>query len=72
MRKGEKRVKTNIGVGTSVTVMVRDIYEKIRESKIIRMRKELVDLYYLAHIASVLVFSRFWWLLPLFIMVYIQ
>ena len=72
MRKGEKRVKTNIGVGTSVTVMVRDIYEKIRESKIIRMRKELVDLYYLAHIASVLLFSRFWWLLPLLIMVYIQ
>ena len=61
----------NIGVGISVTVKVREIDEKIREGKIRRMRKEMFVLYYLAHIASVLVLSLFWWLVPIFSMVYI-
>ena len=38
----EKRDKAKIGVGTSVTVKVGEIDEKIREGKSRRMRKELV------------------------------
>ena len=57
-------------MGTSVTVKVGEIDEKIREGKSRRMRKDLVGLYYLAHIASVLILSQFWWLVPVFSMVY--
>ena len=42
-RNDENWYKTKIGVGTSVTVNVRERYEKIREVKIIRMIKELVS-----------------------------
>ena len=42
---------TNIRVGNSVTVKFGEINEKIREGKTRSMRKELVGLYYLAHIA---------------------
>ena len=59
-----------LGVGTSVKVMVREINEKIREVKIRRTRKELAELYYLSQIASVLVLSHFWWLVPVLYMVY--
>ena len=41
-RKEEKWDKTKIGVGTSVTVKVGEIDEKIREGESRRMRKELV------------------------------
>ena len=58
-RKEAKRDKTKIGVRTSVTVKIRDIDEKTRDGKTRRMRKELVGLYYLAHIYSVLVLSHF-------------
>ena len=68
--KEAKGNKTKIGVGNSVTVKVRDIDEKIREGKIRRMRKELVGFYYLAHIASVLLFYNFWWLVIVLSMVY--
>ena len=70
-RKGVKQDKTKIAVGTSVTVKFGDINEKIREGKNRRMRKELFGFYYLAHIAYVLVLSQFWWLVPVFSMVYI-
>ena len=60
-----------IGVGSSVTVKVGEIDEKIREGKGIRMRKELVGLYYLAHIDSVLVLYHFLWLVPVLSMLYI-
>ena len=69
MRKEAKRDKTKIGVGTSVTVKVGEIDEKIREVKSRRIRKELVGLY-LTHISSVLIISHFWWLVPVFSMVY--
>ena len=59
-RKEEKQDKTKIGVGTSLTVKVGDIDDKIREGKSRRMRKDMVGLYYLAHIVSVLVLSQFW------------
>ena len=42
MTKEENWDKTKTGVGTSVTVKVGDIYEKIREGNSISMRKELV------------------------------
>ena len=58
-RKEAKRDKTKIRVGTSVTVKVGEIDEMIREVKIRSMRKELVGVYYLAHIASVLVLYHF-------------
>ena len=70
-RKGVKRDKTKIAVGTSVTVKFGDINEKIREGKNRRMRKELFGFYSLAHIAYVLVLSQFWCLVPVFSMVYI-
>ena len=38
--------------------------------KNIRMRKELVGLYCLSHIASVLAISQFWWLVLVFYMIY--
>ena len=41
-RKEEKRNNTKIGVGTSVTVKVREIGEKVGEGEIRRTRKELV------------------------------
>ena len=44
-----------------MTVKVLEINEKIREVKIRSMRKDLVGLYYLAHIASVLIIYHFWW-----------
>ena len=69
-RKEENRDKTRIVVGTSVSVKVKEINEKIREGKIRSMRKELVGLYYLAHINSVLICSNVWWLVPVFYMVY--
>ena len=69
-RKETKREKTNIGVGTSNTVKVGNIDEKIREGQSRGMRKDLVGLYYLAHIASFLVLSQFWWLVPVFSIVY--
>ena len=59
-----------MGVGNSVTVKVGDINDNIREEKSIRMRKDLVGLYYLAHVAFVLVLYQFWWLVPIFSMVY--
>ena len=65
----KKRDKTNIRVGTSVTVKVGDIDEKIRDGKSRRTRKELVGC--LAHITYVLDLSQFWWLVPDFSMVYI-
>ena len=55
-----RKDKTKIGVGTYVTVKVGEIDEKIREGKSRRMRKDLVGLYYLSRISSVLVISRFW------------
>ena len=55
---------------TSITVKVVDTNEKIMEVKIRRMRKEMVGLYYLAHIASVIVLYRFWLLVPNLSMVY--
>ena len=59
-----KRDKTKIGVGTPVIVKVGEIDEKIREGKRRRMRKYMVDC--LSHIASVLLFSHFWWLVTVF------
>ena len=41
-RKEENQDKTRIGVGSSVTVKVGEIDEKIREGKIIRKRKDMV------------------------------
>ena len=70
IRKETNQDKAKIGVGASVTVKVGEINENIREGKIRRMRKELVGLCYLAHIASVLVLSQFWWLVPVFYMLY--
>ena len=64
-------VKMKIGVGISVSVKVGDIDEHIMEGESRRTRKELVGLYYLAHISSVVVLSRFWWLVPVFSTVYI-
>ena len=46
-----------IEVGTSVTVKMGDIDEKVREVKSRRMKKELAVLYYLAHISSVILLS---------------
>ena len=43
-RKVLKQDRPKIGVGTSVTVKVRDIDEKIREGKSRSMRNELVVL----------------------------
>ena len=60
-RKEAKRDKTDIRVGTSIKVKVGEIDEKIREGQSRRMRKELVGLYYLANIDSVLILSHFWW-----------
>ena len=62
--------KTKIGVGTYVTVKVRDIDEKIREVNIRSIRKELVGLYYSSHVDSIPVLSSFWWLVPVFSMMY--
>ena len=56
-RNQEKRDKTKIRVGTSVTVKDGDINEKIKEGKGRRMRKDMFGC--LAHIASVLVLSHF-------------
>ena len=69
-RKEAKWDRRKIGIGTSVTVKVGEIDEKIREGKSRRMRKELVGLCYLAHINYFLVLSHFWWLLTVFYMVY--
>ena len=69
-RKEAKRDKKKIGVGTSVTVTVGEINEKIREGKSRSTRKDMVGLYYLSHIASYLVLSQFWWLVPVFSIVY--
>ena len=57
--KEAKQEKTKIGVGASVTVKIVDIDEKIREGEILRMRKELFGLYYLAQISFFLVVSNF-------------
>ena len=57
-------------MGTSVTVKSGEIDEKIRDGKSISIRKELVGLYYLSHIASVLVLSHILWLVLVFSMVY--
>ena len=57
-------------MGTSVTVKVGDINEKIMKGKSRRTRKELVFLYYLAHIDYVLLLYHFWWLVPILSMVY--
>ena len=62
--KGAKGGKANIGVGDSVTVKVRYIDENIREGGSRRMKKDLVVLYYLSHIASVLFLYHFWWFVP--------
>ena len=69
-RKEANRDKTKIRVGTSGTVKVGEIDEKIREGESRSMRKDLVGLYYLAHTAYVLIISRFCWLVPVFSMVY--
>ena len=42
-RKEAKRDKTKIGVGTSVTVKIRDIDEKTRDGKTRRMRRSWLD-----------------------------
>ena len=55
---------------TSITLKVGEIDKKIREGKSRSMRKDMVGLYYLAHIASYLVLSQFWWLVPVFSIVY--
>ena len=68
--KEAKGNKTKIGVGNSVTVNVGEINEDIREGEIRRMMKELVGLYYSSQIASVLVISHFWWLVPVLSMVH--
>ena len=70
MRKEADQDKTKIGVDTSVTVKFRDIDEKIREGKIISMRKGMFGLYYLTYIASVLFLSHFWLLIPVLSMLY--
>ena len=70
-RKEENWYKKKVRVGNSATVKVRDINEKIREGKIRNMMKEMVVLYYLSHIASVLILFLFWWLVPVFYMVFI-
>ena len=57
-RKETNHEKTKIGVETSVTVKVGEIDENIGDRKSIRMRKDLVVLYYLEQIASVLVFCK--------------
>ena len=56
-RKEANRDRKKIGVRTSVTVKVGDIDKKIREGESRSMRKELVVLYYLAHIASIIVIT---------------
>ena len=63
-RKKVKKDKTKIGVGTSVTVKIGEIDEKIGEVESIRMRKYLVG--YLAQIYSFLLLSNFWWLVNIF------
>ena len=63
-RKKVKKDKTKIGVGTSVTVKIGGIDEKIGEVESIRMRKYLVG--YLAQIYSFLLLSNFWWLVNIF------
>ena len=70
-RKEVNQDRTKIGVGASITVKVGEINEKIREGKIRSMRKDLVGLYYLAHIAFILVIYHFWWLVLVLSMVYI-
>ena len=70
-RKEVNQDRTKIGVGDSITVKVGEINEKIREGKIRSMRKDLVGLYYLAHIAFILVIYHFWWLVLVLSMVYI-
>ena len=62
--KKAKQYKTKIGLGTSVTVNFGETYENIREVKSRRIRKDLVG--HLAHIASALFLSNFWWLVPVF------
>ena len=44
MRKEAKRDRINIGVGTSITVKVGDINEKLSEGKSRIMRKDLAHL----------------------------
>ena len=71
MRKEAKRDKTNIGGGEFCDSEGRR--DRVRISwreKSGNMRKELVGLYYLARINSVLVLSQFWYLVPVFCMVY--
>ena len=70
MRKKVNWERNEIGVGDSVEVNVVDIDENIREGKSRRMSKDLVGLYYLAHIPFVLVLSRCCWLGPVFSIVY--
>ena len=72
MRKETKQDKTKIGVGTSVTVKFGEIDENIRDGERRRISKEMVGFYYLEQIASDLVISQFWWLVPVFSMVYIR
>ena len=69
-RKEENWNRIKIEVGTSVTVKVGEINEKIREGKSRSMRKKMFGLYYLAHIDFVLVLSHFWWLVLVLSMVY--
>ena len=69
--EGGKAGKDKYWVETSVTVKVREIDEKIREGKNRRIRTEMVLLYDLEHIASVLFLSHFWRLVPVFSIVYI-
>ena len=57
-------------MGTSVIVKSRYIDEKIREGKTIRTTKEMVGLYYLAHIYYFLFLNKCLWLVPVIYMVY--
>ena len=68
--KEAKWDKTKIWLGGSVTVKVGEINENIREGKSRSIRKDLVVLVYLSRIASVLVLSRFWWLVTVLSMMY--
>ena len=63
-RKKEKRDKTKIRVGTSVTVKIGDIDKKIKGGRIRRARKDLVGC--LAYIYSVLVLYQLWRLVHVF------
>ena len=70
-RKEANQDREKIGVGTSVTVKVGEIDEKIMEAESRSMRKELAGLYYLSHISFVLMLSHFWFLVLVFSVVYI-